>query len=222
MMIHRRDQLTRHAIAVGILIPIVYYGIQVIAIPYAEDYDIVRQVASELGMARVSSRPAVYNLGRIVGSIPIWIAALGFLLGLRRMGARPLPTWLTTVGMLGIALSAVQAGMFPLPDPRHEGVFLLGYPVWSLSLLAAVASQPDRGAFRTYLTVNFALSILMLVARGAIGEEVIAPIAGLFQRLFAFVTVVPLGVAAWFLAGRFRKFAAIRAGSSQVASASGS
>jgi len=206
-MIHSRDRLTHRAIAVGILIPIVYYGIQPIAIPFAQDYDIVRQVASELGMASVSSRPAVYNIGRMVGSTPLWIAAIGFLFGLTRMGARPLPTWLTTVGMIGIAMSVVQAAIYPLPDPRHEGAFLLGYPVWSLSLIAAARSLPDSGAFRTCLTVNFALSILMLVGRAVVGEEVLAPYAGLFQRTFAFVTVVPLGVAAWFLAGRFKRFA---------------
>ncbi|MBK7594093.1 MAG: DUF998 domain-containing protein [Gemmatimonadetes bacterium] len=207
MTTHTLDQLTYPAIAVGILIPIVYYGIQPIAILFARDYDIVRQVASELGMVTVSSRPAVYNIGRIVGSIPTWIAAVGFPFGLTRMGTRPLPTWLTTVGMICIAMSTVQAGIFPLPDPRHEGVFLIGFPVWSLSLIAAARSLPDSGAFRIYLTVNFALSILMLVARGVVGEQFFSPIAGLFQRLFALVTVVPIGVAAWFLARRLKRFA---------------
>jgi hypothetical protein len=202
MTTHTRDQLTHHAIAAGILIPIVYYGVQLIAIPYAKEYDIVRQVASELGMASVSSLPTVFNLGKILGTIPIWIAALGFLFGLKRMGARPIPTWLTTVGMIGIALSEIQAGVFPLPDPRHEGVFLIGYPVWSFSLVAAVTRLPESGAFRTYLTVNIALAILMLVARIVFGELFFLPIAGLFQRIFAFVTVVPIGVAAWLHEGR--------------------
>ncbi len=200
-----RDQLTHYAIAVGILIPIVYYGAQLIAIPYAKDYNFVRQVASELGMASVSDLPAVFNLGTIFGAVPIWIAAFGFLFGLKRMGARPIATWLTVFGMIAIALSKIEAGMFPLPDPRHEGIFLIGYPVWSFSFLAAASNLPRSGAFRTYLTVNIALALLMLVARIAFGELFLSPIAGLFQRIFAFVTVVPIGVAAWFLAARFKK-----------------
>lgn len=205
MTTRTRDQLTQHAIAVGILIPIMYYGVQLIAIPYAKDYNFVRQVASELGMASVSNLPAVFNLGTIFRTVPTWIAALGFFFGLKRMGARPIAVWLTVLGMVAIALNDIGAGMFPLPDPRHEGIFLIGYPVWSFSLLAAASSLPRSAAFRTYLAVNIALALLMLVARIAVGELLLSPIAGLFQRIFAFVTVVPIGVAAWFLAARFKR-----------------
>ena len=100
MKTQTRDQLTHDAIAVGILIPIVYYGVQLIAASYAKDYSFVRQFASELGMASVSNIPAVFNLGIIIGSIPIWISALGFLVGLKRIGARPIATWLTVLGMI--------------------------------------------------------------------------------------------------------------------------
>src|SRR5258706_11216978 len=99
MTTQTRDRLTRHAIDVGIVIPSVYYGVQLVAIPYAKDYNWVRQVASELGMASVSSLPSVFNLGKILGTIPTWIAAFGFLFGLRRVGANPIATWLSFLGM---------------------------------------------------------------------------------------------------------------------------
>jgi len=124
-----RVRWTHRAIAAGVLIPIVYYGSQLVAMPYADHYSVVRQVASELGMASVSRHPAVFNLSKIVGSIPTWIAAFGFLFGLRRMGARPVATWLTFVGMIAIAMNDIQAGVFPLPDKRHEGLLLLGFPL---------------------------------------------------------------------------------------------
>jgi uncharacterized protein DUF998 len=206
MTIHTRTRLTYDAIAAGILIPIVYYGVQIIAIPFAKDYNWIRQVASELGTPGVSSAPSVFNIGKIVGSIPTWIAAFGFLFGLKQMGANRTATWLTFLGMIAIALSDIEAGIFPLPDPRHEGIFLFGYPLWSFSFLAAVWRLPESGAFKMYLIANIALTILMLITRIVFGEAYLSSVTGLFQRIFAFVTVVPLGVAALFLAIRFKKF----------------
>jgi hypothetical membrane protein len=83
-----RARRIHRAIAAGVLMPIVYYGSQLIAMPFADHYSVMRQVASELGMATVSRHPAVFNVS-IIGTIPTWIAAFGFLFGLRRMGARP-------------------------------------------------------------------------------------------------------------------------------------
>lgn len=186
------------------LIPVSYYGTQLVAMPFAPDYSFVRQVASELGMAGVSTRPAVFNVGKIVGSVPILVAAFGFLRGLTRMKANGIALWLTFLGMIAIALSEIQAGLFPLPDPRHEGFFIIGYPLWSLSFLAAATRIPECRALKGYLIASIALTVLMLTARIALGEPTLSPIAGLFQRIFALVTVVPIGVAAWFLAARWR------------------
>lgn len=201
-----RNQLVYVAIATGILIPIVYYGLQLIAIPFAKNYNWIRQVASELGMSSVSNFPALFNFGKIFGTIPTWIAAFGFLFGLKRMGAHLIATWLTFFAMIAIALSDIQAGLFPLPDARHEGALLIGFPVWSFSFIAAASRLPQSGKLRIYLIANILFAIVMLTARIVLGDF-FSPFAGLFQRIFAFVTVVPIGVASWFLAARFRKFA---------------
>src|SRR5262245_27653079 len=103
-----RDRRTHGAIVTGIAIPIFYFGLQLVAMPFARQYDFVRQTASELGMIGVSSAPAVFNLGKILGTIPTWIAAFGFLFGLRRLGARPIATWLCFIGLVAIALSDIE------------------------------------------------------------------------------------------------------------------
>ncbi|PWT92371.1 MAG: hypothetical protein C5B54_03645 [Acidobacteria bacterium] len=202
---HTRDRLIYRAIAVGVLIPIVYYGLQLIAIPFAKNYNWIKQVASELGMTGISKVPAIFNLGKIFGTIPTWIAAFGFLFGLKQMGANRIAIWLTFLAMIAIALGDIQAGLFPLPDPRHEGIFLIGYPLWAFSFLAIVSSRPKSRGFKTYLIVNIVLTVLMITARIVLGESSLSQIQGLFQRIFAFFTIVPFGVAAWFLAQRFKE-----------------
>ncbi len=185
--------------------PIVYYGSQLVAIPFADHYSVIRQVASELGMVTVSRHPAIFNLSKIIGSIPTWIAAFGFLLGLKRMGAHRVATWLTFLAMITIALNDIQAGVFPLPDERHEGYLLLGFPLWSVSLLVATSRLPRSGALRTYVALSLVAAVLLIVTRALLGPAIV-PFAGLFQRIFAFTLVVPIGVTAWFLAKRFRTF----------------
>jgi hypothetical protein len=122
-----KDQLTVIAIGAGTLIPLVYFGIQLVAAPFAQNYSFVRQVASELGMTTVSRFPGIFIWGTILGSIPTFITAFGFLFGLRRLGVHPVPTWLTFFALIAITLSDIMAGLFPLPDSRHEGPFLIGY-----------------------------------------------------------------------------------------------
>jgi len=200
-----RNQFIYIAIAAGILIPIEYYGLQLVAIPFAKDYNWIRQAASELGMSSVSSVPAVFNLGKIFGSIPTWIAAFGFLFGLRQMGANAIATWLTFFAMIAVALNDIEAGVFPLPDSRHEGPFLIGFPLWSFSFIAAISRFPESRKLRIYLITNILLAVVMLGARIVLGDF-FTPFAGLFQRGFAFVTVVPISVGSWFLAARFKNF----------------
>jgi len=62
----------------------------------------------------------------------------------------------------------------------------------------------QSGALRRYLIASIAAAFLLMIVRALLGEPVIAPFAGLFQRIFAFTVAVPIGVAAWFLAGRFQ------------------
>src|SRR5262249_43676804 len=145
------------------------------------------------------------NLGKIIGTIPTWIAAFGFLFGLRRLGARPVATWLCFIGLVAIALGDIEAGLFPLPDPRHESLLLLGFPLWSLSFLVPAPALSASRALRAYVLASLGLATLLIAARIALGEAALLPFAGLFQRAFAAVTVVPIGVAAAALGARFSR-----------------
>lgn len=198
-----REHLTYAACCVGLLVPLLYFGVQLAALPFAAGYSVWTQTASELGMTTVSTAPQVFNVGTMLRGALMLVAAAGFRGALKRMKARPFVTWLTTLSMVCIALNDLGAGLFPLPDARHEGVFLLGYVFWPPALLAALWRLPGARAFRTYLLLSVALSYGLLAARGVFGDAFMP--AGLFQRVFALVTVVPIGAAAWFVARAFKQ-----------------
>ena len=198
-----REDLTYAACATGLLVPLLYFGVQLAALPFAPGYSVLAQTASELGMTSVSAAPQVFNLGTMLRGALLLVVAAGFWGALRRLGTGPVLTWLTTLSLVSIALNDLGAGLFPLPDERHEGVFLLGYVFWPPSLLAALWRWPGARAFRSYLLLNVVLTYGLLAARGIFGDAFLP--AGLFQRVFALVTVVPIGAAAWVVARTFRR-----------------
>jgi multidrug transporter EmrE-like cation transporter len=55
--------------------------------------------------------------------------------------------------------------------------------------------------------VNIALTVALILFR-ILGQSVLQGYEGLFQRVFALVTTVPIGVAAWFLAATVKNFTA--------------
>jgi len=203
-----RDPLTYYACCAGLLIPVLYFGVQLTALPFAPGYSVLTQTASELGMTTVSRAPQVFNVGTMLRGAVMLVAAAGFLGALKRMNAGPFSTWLTTLSMVCIAFNDLGAGLFPLPDARHEGIFLVGYVFWPLSLLAALWRAPEARAFRTYLLLNVVLTYGLLAAKGVFGDAFMP--AGLFQRVFGLVTVVPIGAAAWFVGRSLRQALQLR------------
>ena len=93
-----RTVLALAALRPGFAVPFLYYGIQAAAAPSFPDFSLVGTTASELGSDR-SERPAVFNAGIIVLGTVTLAAAVGFLLALRRLGARPLLAWATAAAV---------------------------------------------------------------------------------------------------------------------------
>ena len=58
----RSDDLTLALLGFAIAVPVLYYGIQVVAAPFYPDFSVVRTIASELGTDR-STHPWVFNGG---------------------------------------------------------------------------------------------------------------------------------------------------------------
>jgi hypothetical membrane protein len=207
---------TTLALRMGIAIPFLYFGVQVAAAPFYPGYSFLTRDASTLGSPG-SNLPAVFNVGAIcVGSL-LLIAAWGFLRAFRFLGVRNFIAWPTILAIVSTGLGSINAGLFPLPDPRHtESVLALcGAGVFLLPFLLPLAIWKllDRGRVAAYFVTNiialFALFPIMsgLVQRFGIKwgvdmlryQTLLNNYHGLLQRFFALIVFVPIGVSALFL-----------------------
>ena len=119
-MRHRinRGLLATAAQWTGVLIPLLYFGNQFVAATFYPGYSFLSQDASTLGSAD-SRCPALFNIGSVVTGVLCGFTACGFLHALRRNRVHPVLAWATSLALISFGLGAINAGLHPLPDPRH-------------------------------------------------------------------------------------------------------
>jgi hypothetical membrane protein len=207
------------ALRLGIAVPIVYFGVQLLAAPFYPGYSFLARDASTLGSPG-SSVPAIFNIGALITGVCGVVASAGFLIALRQLHVRPVVAWLTAIGVACGGLGAINAGLFPLPDHRHiDGLLAqigLGLLLVPIVMPIAIWRLPRAEGLRRYSIVN-ALVLLALVpimsgliqrAEMAAGLEipgyqfVLDQCQGLLQRVAAATVFVPIGVVAGFLMRR--------------------
>jgi hypothetical membrane protein len=200
-----RDYVTLAALGLGMSVPFLYYGIQVVAAPYFPEYSFMSQAASLLGSDR-STRPSIFNAGVIATGIATLFAALGFFHALRRLGASPILTWATSIALVGTAIASVWAGYFPLPDPRHGGHPALLFAMILLPFLLTATLWKERNArlLKAYLIATILLLIIMIPIMSGISGVNTRSYSGLLQRIFAFTVFPPIAVCSVFLASRIK------------------
>jgi hypothetical protein len=214
-------KLSLLALALGMAIPILYFGIQIAAAPFYPGYSFLSRDASSLGSDR-SSFPAIFNVGSLILGFLGLIASWGFFSTLRRLGLSPLFGLLASLAVAAFGLGSINAFLFPLPDPRHTSGVLaaLGGFFMSLPFLLPIAlwKLPDARAIKIYFAANIAAIVGLipiiggLVQRWSVMAHVEMPrfqnflnnYQGLLQRIAAVVLIVPIGVSALFLASRIR------------------
>jgi hypothetical membrane protein len=214
--------ITALLLRMGIAAPFLYFGVQLAAAPFFPGYSFLARDASTLGSPG-SRLPAVFNIGAICVGIASLLAAWGFLRALRFLGVRRSLAWLAALALVSSALGDINAGLFPLPDPRHTqsllalcgiGVFLLPF-VLPLALWKLVRGGRVAAYFVANIVALFALFPIMsgLVQRIAVHAGVDMPWyqtflnndQGLLQRIFALIVFVPVAVTAWFLLRLLRR-----------------
>jgi|SRR5215471_18190410 len=124
--------------------------------------------------------------------------------------------WPATLAVLSCGLGSINAGLFPLPDPRHtdswlaicgSGIFLL--PFLLPLALWKVLERPVRIYFvgNIIALVPLVLVLSGLIQRISIKTRIEMPgfqaflngYQGLLQRVAAVIVFVPIGVSAWYL-----------------------
>src|SRR5262249_42897217 len=72
--IRRGDGVTVALLRSGIAVPLLYYGVQLVAAPFFADFSVLSTTASELGSDR-SSHPWIFKLGAIFTGIAAIVAS---------------------------------------------------------------------------------------------------------------------------------------------------
>lgn len=194
------NPFTTMAIRAGVLVPVLYFGIQLLAALFFPGYDFVRQAASDLG-SDGSNLPMLFNIGAMLLGVAALLAALGFWFVLSWLRVQTLLVWVTALALVLVALGNLWAGVFPLPDPRHAAnPFSIGLFLMPILLTVLAWNLQEANMLRSYLVVNL-LVLIGLVAMRAFNLD-IRSVEGLFQRALALVVFMPIGVMAWFLTGR--------------------
>lgn len=102
----------------GMAVPFLYFGTQMIAAPFFPRYSFLSMPASLLG-SDLAIHPAIFNTGAIITGLATLIASVGFLRALHQLDANPILAWLTSIAIALNGLGSLWAGLIPLPNPRH-------------------------------------------------------------------------------------------------------
>ncbi len=187
------------ALIVGIAVPFLYYGTQLVAAWFYPDYSFLSQTASMLG-SDLAPLPWIFNSGACAVGAASLIAAYGFLLALLRLGSHPAWAWLTALSLAVGAAVAIKAAVFPLPHPSHgSGPLMAGILLLPTFLLAALWKRDDARAMRWYLIATNLLILAMIpVMSGMTGLDT-QSYTGMNQRIATLAIYPPIGIAAWYL-----------------------
>ena len=214
-----KEQFMMVALRIGIAVPFLYFGIQIIAAPFYPNYSFLARDASTLG-SDGSNFPAIFNVGSIIIGIIFLLVAWGFLVALQRLNVSSILAWITSLALVGCALASINAGIFPLPDPRHTDGFLALFGVGTLLLPfllpASLWRLRDAQPVKLYFIVNVIAILALipfmtgLIQRISIMAGVDLPgfqnflnnYQGLLQRIAALLVFPPIGISAYFLAKR--------------------
>jgi hypothetical membrane protein len=175
----------------ALAMPLLYFGVQLIAAPFYPGYHFATDTASMLGTS-ASRHPEIFNTGAILTGIAGLAGAFGLFFGLREVAARWLRI-LIAIGVLSNGVLSLKAGLFPMPDPRHASWQFLLLPILITPLLLLGPTWRVLW-LRIYLLLDAVCMLCLLPFM----MHRMAPVfpEGTMQRLFALVTFVPVGVIA--------------------------
>jgi len=203
---HRiQDAFTLTSLAVAVLIPFIYYGIQLVCAFYNPSYSFIHQVASELGSSN-AARPMLFNFGITVQGVITLIASFGFLRASLRLGVNPTLSLLILFALATNGIQMIWAAHFSMPNPRHSGQPPFKIAMFLLPILLSAALWDGSGAI---LKVYLAATLILLAAMTLITSSNIGinttHIKGLTQRLYTLSVFPVLAVSAIVLAHRYRR-----------------
>ena len=196
-----KNSLVSASLRLGICIPFIYFGIQLLAAPFYPRFNVLTNSASDLGTAH-SLKPWIFNLGAIADGLVTFASVYGFFQALRLSGTNVLLTAFVCLSLICNGTSSLAAGLFPMPHPYHgAGPAQLGVLLGSALLVSAFWKRRRASGWVFWcLAACMALFAIVLVFMrpGVTGINADA-IMGLLQRILAVAAFAPLGLAAYAL-----------------------
>lgn len=164
----------------GIFLPVIYFGVLIIAGFFADDYTHWGQHASELGINASRSAVVIFQFGIILTSISLFLLAFGLLLNFRYQFL------LTSVLVFAFGVTFVFGAIYPITSPWHGlygfGLFIMLLPFVFLYEMKSLI--PKKSIHKISVAAGFLMFfyLWLMIAR-------LDPVAfrGLTQRLFGII-----------------------------------
>jgi hypothetical membrane protein len=177
---------------IGALGPLIFYGVIVAGGFMTPGYNHMTQHVSELGQA---GGPAakMFNYGIMAVGGAMILGALGFLLGMRKLGGGVVMPLLAAVAVALFGASFILGGLHPMPDPMHNAYNLV-YAGVAAPLLAflAMGDRSEVSGAKTLAVISFLASAVLLAIMMNLGgfNLVHTTDVGLWQRGFIAATTL--------------------------------
>lgn len=200
----------------GILAPLVAATAFLIGTLTYPGFDHATQYISVLG-SDAAPYPGIFNTGVLLSGIAAAFAGLGFGLALTALGGNRWAAAVTTFAFLLGAAGLILSTVWLYPDPRHAIINLgLGIQLAPVFILWGLARVADFRRLKIFLAVVF---VAMLVLTAITNYHFIplfpgvvnASNVGLWERIYAFVLVGWVAIAALLLERRLIALAAAEA-----------
>lgn len=194
-----KENAITFALRIGIAVPFLYFGTQIIAAPFFPGYSFLSMDASTLG-SDLAMYPSIFNIGAMITGVATIIASLGFLFAFQHLGTNPFLTWLTSIAITLNGLGSLWAGFFPMPDPRHgSNPFTVGIFLFPILLTFALWNRSDARPIKIYLIITNLLFLALIPIMSGVSGINTQGYQGLLQRIAVLVFFVPISVGASFL-----------------------
>jgi hypothetical membrane protein len=184
---HLDRRITSWCLLAAAVMPIIFFGTQIAATPFYPDYSFSQQSVSMLG-THFSRHPWIFNAGEMLTGFAALAGAVG-LYQIFRTKTHFLLSVLIAFAVACIGIMTIKAGMFPMPDPRHNAWAVLQnfVIITPFFLLMGLLKQGHNSGLRLYLLASITLLFLLVPLGSRIGR-------GTLQRLITVGSLLPVGV----------------------------
>jgi hypothetical protein len=186
--------IIRTLLAAGVAVPVVYFASQIAAMLLNPGFDIAARQPSELGCCGASA-PIVANVGFLATGVCAILGGAGLSLGLRKGGGNLILASLAGLGMSLFGVAMTMSGLFPLPNPLHDGLGL--FSAGLLAPLFGALALNNGGAARWLILAGFALSAVIVALMFGVGGVVTADNLGYFSRALALAAFPTIAFLCW-------------------------